>query len=236
MDATRALDEKRADITARRLTGTAEELASSIAEISRQVAPSATFTAEAVEASRSTDGVVLALAESARKIGEVVGLISDIAGQTNLLALNATIEAARAGDAGKGFAVVASEVKSLASQTTRATGQISQQITQIQDATYEAVNSIRSIAARIGTISEIAIAIGAAIEEQGSAMQEIVRNVQQAARGTHEVTFNIGGVSEGAATIGATATQVLGAAGALSRQAGQLSSEVGQFIAGVQAA
>lgn len=214
----------------------AEELASSITEISRQVAQSARVAGKAQADARRTDGVVQALAEGAQKIGEVVGLINNIAGQTNLLALNATIEAARAGDAGKGFAVVASEVKSLATQTAKATEEIARQIAQIQTATKDAVESIRSIGTTIGEISEIAGAIAAAVEEQGSATQEIARNVQQAATGTHEVSSNIVAVSQGANDTGAAATQVLGAAGELSRQAEQLRSEVGLYIMGVKAA
>ena len=146
-----------------------EELASSIAEISSQVAQSAKVAGKALEDARRTDAVVQALAEGAQKIGEVVGLINDIAGQTNLLALNATIEAARAGDAGKGFAVVASEVKNLATQTGKATDDIARQIAQIQTATKDAVVSIQGIGVTIGEISEIAAAIAAAVEEQGSA-------------------------------------------------------------------
>jgi methyl-accepting chemotaxis protein len=214
----------------------AEELASSITEISRQVAQSAKVAGKALEDAKRTDGVVQALAEGAQKIGEVVGLISSIAGQTNLLALNATIEAARAGDAGKGFAVVASEVKSLATQTAKATEEIARQITQIQTATKDAVDSIRGIGTTIGEISEIAAAIAVAVEEQGSATQEIARNVQQAAAGTQEVSSNIVGVSQGANDTGAAASQVLGAAGELSRQAEQLRSEVGLYITGVKAA
>ena len=214
----------------------AEELASSITEISRQVAQSAKVAGKAQEEAKRTDDVVQALAEGAQKIGEVVGLINNIAGQTNLLALNATIEAARAGDAGKGFAVVASEVKSLATQTGRATEEIARQITQIQTATRNAVASIRGIGATISEISEIAAAIAAAVEEQGSATQEIARNVQQAAAGTQEVSSNIVGVSQGANDTGAAASQVLGAAGELSRQAEQLRSEVGLYITGVKAA
>jgi methyl-accepting chemotaxis protein len=213
-----------------------EELASSIAEISRQVAQSAKIAGRAKDDAERTDAVVHALADGAQKIGEVVGLISNIAGQTNLLALNATIEAARAGDAGKGFAVVASEVKSLATQTAKATEDIARQIAQIQSATKEAVESIRGIGATIGEISEIAAAIAAAVEEQGSATQEIARNVQQAAAGTQEVNSNISGVSAGANETGAAASQVLSAAGELSRQAEQLRGEVGQYIAGVKAA
>jgi methyl-accepting chemotaxis protein len=214
----------------------AEELSSSIAEISRQVAKSAQITSQAVDDARRTDTVVQALADGAQKIGEVVGLISNIAGQTNLLALNATIEAARAGDAGKGFAVVASEVKSLATQTAKATDDIARQVAQIQSATKDAVTSIQGIGARIGEVSEIAAAIAAAMEEQGSATQEIARNVQQAAAGTQEVTTNIIGVTEGANSTGAAASQVLGSAGALSRQAEQLNSEVDHFIEAVKAA
>jgi methyl-accepting chemotaxis protein len=214
----------------------AEQLAASIAEISRQVSQSAKVAGKAQEEAKRTDGVVQALAEGAQKIGEVVGLINNIAGQTNLLALNATIEAARAGDAGKGFAVVASEVKSLATQTARATEDIARQITQIQTATKDAVDSIRGIGKTISEISEIAATIATAVHEQGAATQEIARNVQQAAAGTHEVSSNIVGVSLGANDTGAAAGQVLGAAGELSRQAEQLRSEVGLYIAGVKAA
>jgi methyl-accepting chemotaxis protein len=214
----------------------AEELASSISEISRQVAQSAKVADKALDDAKRTDTVVQALADSANKIGEVVGLISNIAGQTNLLALNATIEAARAGDAGKGFAVVASEVKNLATQTGKATDDISRQITQIQIATKEAVDSIRGISATISEISQIAAAIAAAVEEQGSATQEIARNVQEAASGTQEVSSNIVGVSQGANDTGSAAGEVLSAAGDLSRQAEQLRAEVGQYIDGVKAA
>ncbi len=225
-----------ASVNVQTVAASAEELAASIAEISRQVGQSAQVAGRAVEDARRTDTVVRALADSAQKIGEVVNLISDIAGQTNLLALNATIEAARAGDAGKGFAVVASEVKNLASQTARATEDISQQIAQIQGATKEAVASIQGIGTTIAEVSQIAAAIAAAVDEQGAATQEIARNVQQAAAGTQEVTSNIAGVSEGANSTGSAATQVLGAAGELSRQAEQLSSEVDRFISGVKAA
>ena len=225
-----------ASVNVQTVASAAEELAASIGEISRQVAQSAKIAGKAVEDAKRTDGVVRALAEGAQKIGEVVGLISNIAGQTNLLALNATIEAARAGDGGKGFAVVASEVKSLATQTAKATDDIARQIAQIQIATKEAVESIQGIGATIGEVSEIAAAIAAAVEEQGSATQEIARNVQQAAIGTTEVTSTIGGVSEGASSTGAAATQVLGAAAELSKQSERLSGEVGRFIAGVKAA
>jgi methyl-accepting chemotaxis protein len=214
----------------------AEELATSVAEISRQLAQSAKVASQAQDDANRTDGIVKALADGAEKVGEVVGLIRSIAGQTNLLALNATIEAARAGDAGKGFAVVASEVKSLATQTAKATETISRQIERIQAATKEAVESIGGIGQTIGEINRIAAAVAAAVEEQGSATQEIARNVQQAAIGTQQVTANINGVSQGANSTGSAASEVLGAAGELSQRAEQLRQEVGKYIAGVKAA
>jgi methyl-accepting chemotaxis protein len=214
----------------------AEELASSIAEISRQVAQSTQIAGRAKSDAARTDVVVHALADGAQKIGEVVGLISSIAGQTNLLALNATIEAARAGEAGRGFAVVASEVKNLATQTAQATEDIGRQISQIQTATREAVSAIQGIGSTIGEISEISASIAAAVEEQGSATQEIARNVQQAAIGTQEVTANIAGISDDADNAGTTAANVLDVAGKLSGRADELQGEIGRYIAAVKAA
>ena len=213
-----------------------EQLSASIQEISRQVAESAQMTAKAVEDARRTDTVVRALADGADKIGQVVGMITSIAGQTNLLALNATIEAARAGDAGRGFAVVASEVKSLAQQTAQATEEIAGQVSQIQAATRQAVSAISDIATTIKDVSGIATAIATAVEQQGSATAEIARNVQNTAASTQEVTANIAGVSEAAGNTGAAAAEVLAAADGLSRQAERLNTEVNSFIAKVQAA
>ncbi len=211
-----------------------EQLASSITEINRQVTASATLTDKVVVSVRRTDDTVQALAESADRIGHVVALINSIASQTNLLALNATIEAARAGDAGKGFAVVASEVKSLAQQTAKATDEIGGQIAQVQQATNSAVEAIRQISGMIEEVGAITTSIAAAVEQQGAATAEIARNVQQTASSTQTVSSNIAGVSRAANDTGAAATQVLGAAGDLSRQAESLSSEVNSFIAKVR--
>jgi methyl-accepting chemotaxis protein len=214
----------------------AEELSVSIQEITRQVAQSANVTGKAVADAQRTDTIVSALADGADKIGQVVGLITTIAGQTNLLALNATIEAARAGDAGKGFAVVASEVKNLANQTAKATEEIGSQISQIQGATKEAVTAIRDIVTTITEVSAISTSIASAVEEQGAATAEIARNVQQTAHAAKDVTSNITGVTQAANDAGTAATQVLGAAGDLSRQAEELAAQVNAFLSDVRAA
>ena len=213
-----------------------EEMSSTVSEIGRQVTQSSAIAAKAVEEAKHTDITVQGLAAAATKIGDVVQLINDVASQTNLLALNATIEAARAGEAGKGFAVVASEVKALANQTGKATEEISTQISAMQGATREAVSAIKDIGQTITKMSEIATAIAAAIEEQGTATQEIARNTQEASRGTQEVSRNIVGVNEAASETGAAASQVLDSAGDLSKQAETLRTEVDRFLASIRAA
>ena len=213
-----------------------EEMASSITEISRQVQESARMANEAVGQARTTNERVSELSKAAARIGAVVELINTIAEQTNLLALNATIEAARAGDAGRGFAVVASEVKALAEQTSKATGEIGQQITGIQAATQESVGAIKEISTTIEKLSEISSTIAAAVEEQGAATQEISRNVQQAAQGTHQVSSNITDVQRGAGETGSASSQVLSSAQSLSSDSNRLKLEVGKFLSSVRAA
>jgi methyl-accepting chemotaxis protein len=213
-----------------------EELSSSVTEISRQVQESARMAGDAVGQARSTTDRVSELSKAATRIGDVVELINTIAGQTNLLALNATIEAARAGEAGRGFAVVASEVKALAEQTSKATGEIGQQISGIQAATQDSVNAIKDISSTIERLSEISSAIAAAVEEQGAATQEISRNVQQAAHGTQQVSANISDVERGATETGSASSQVLSAAKALSGDSSRLKQEVSSFLSSVRAA
>jgi methyl-accepting chemotaxis protein len=214
----------------------AEELSSSVIEIGRQVERSSKIAGQAVAEADQTNATVDGLNRTAQRIGDVVQLIETIAGQTNLLALNATIEAARAGDAGKGFAVVASEVKSLANQTAKATEEIRAQIGDIQGATGQTVDAIRSIGATIRQMSAIAASIALAVEQQGTATREIAANVHQAAQGTSDIASNIEGVSRSTGETGAAASQVLSAVGELSRQSETLRRDVDDFLATVRAA
>ncbi|TQF81474.1 hypothetical protein FK498_05140 [Elioraea sp. Yellowstone] len=214
----------------------AEELAASVGEITRQVNEGARIAGEAMGRARETDVTVQGLAEGARKIGDVVRLINDIAGQTNLLALNATIEAARAGEAGKGFAVVASEVKTLASQTAKATEEIGAQIAAIQSDTARAVGAIQGIAGVIEEIDRITGAIAAAVEQQGAATAEIARNVQQAATGTNEVTVAIADVNAAVAETNGAAVDLRASAAELARNGETLRCELAQFLASLRAA
>jgi len=225
-----------ASVNVQTVAAAAEELSASIADIGRQVNQSAMIAERAADEAGKTDELVQGLAETAQRIGDVVKLINAIAGQTNLLALNATIEAARAGEAGKGFAVVASEVKSLASQTAKATEEIAAQVGAIQASTGEAVTAIKRIAATIGEVNTIAASVATAIEQQGAATGEIARNVQQAASGTAEVSSNIAGVTDAVVETGRVSKDVLSAAGGLSQQADLLRHEVDRFLGSVRAA
>ncbi len=186
---------------------------------------------KAVEGARSTNDSVTKLAGFADQVGSVIGLISEIAEQTNLLALNATIEAARAGDMGRGFAVVAAEVKELASQTTKATEEITEQVASIQQATRQSVQDIEGITSIIGALSEIATGIASAVEQQASATAEISANVQIAAQGTQAFTDEITAVRGSVENVEGAVGTIQDMSTALKDQAGQLGLQAEQFFA-----
>ena len=211
-----------------------EELSASINEIASQVALSSDVVGTAVTEAGEADALVQRLAESADKISEIVTLINDIADQTNLLALNATIEAARAGEAGKGFAVVAGEVKNLASQTGRATEDITRQVEAIQTETQRTARAIRTIAETIDRVNEVSSTIAAAIEQQGAATGEISQNVQQAADGTNQVNTSVEEIRRRSTTTGDAATALRDQATVLNEQAEVLDREVNTFLAGIR--
>lgn len=213
-----------------------EEITSSVNEIGRQVLESSRVAQVAVQQAEKTDASITDLSNAAARIGDVVKLITAIAEQTNLLALNATIEAARAGEAGRGFAVVAAEVKALASQTAKATDEITTQIAGMQAATGASVATIKEISSTIDLMSEISSTIAAAVEEQGAATQEIARNVQQAAELSARVAANITDVDRGNSETGAASAQVFSAAQSLSKESNHLQTEVQNFLSTIRAA
>jgi methyl-accepting chemotaxis protein len=208
----------------------AEELASSIQEIGHQVDHAARAVRAAGAKTEHSAGEIQGLATAGERIGSVVKLITAIAEQTNLLALNATIEAARAGDAGRGFAVVASEVKSLASQTAKATEEIAEQVQGIQSSTKNAVDAVEEIASAMRRIDEVTTAIASAVEQQGAATREISQNVQMAATGTQTLAANISTVNEAIGETTRSADQVLVASGEVSGAADKLAEEVKRFF------
>jgi methyl-accepting chemotaxis protein len=213
-----------------------EELSTTVDEIGIRVRESNRIAEAAVLQAKQTDGRIGKLSRAAQEIGDVVKLITAIAAQTNLLALNATIESARAGEAGRGFAVVASEVKSLASQTAKATDEISSHILGMQDATQESVVAIKEIGGTIAQISTIASSIASAVEQQSSATQEIARSVQSVAQGTREAAANIMQVNRGATETGSASEDVLNSARSLSTESARLREELDRFMGNIRAA
>ena len=219
-----------ASVNVEMAAGAAEELAASIAEISRQLGQTNSVVGTAVKEAGSTNEQIGSLAQSAQKIGDVVKLIQDVAGQTNLLALNATIEAARAGEAGRGFAVVASEVKSLAVQTARATEDIAAQIAAVQVSTRTAVEAIARIVDRMKEIAGYTSSAAASVEQQHAATGEISQNVMSAARSTKEIVAVLGDVTGAAAETRGSAETVLAASKAVETAAADLREEVEGFL------
>ncbi|WP_200343537.1 methyl-accepting chemotaxis protein [Rhodovibrio sodomensis] len=213
-----------------------EELTSSIEEIGQQVQKTSAIADKAGDQAQTATQRIEELKGAADKIGEIVTLISDIAEQTNLLALNATIEAARAGDAGKGFAVVANEVKSLASQTAKATEEISGKITEMQEGVASTVPAMQTISETIQELNEIASSVASAGEEQTAATQEIARNVQEAAQGVQQVSENIDGLKEASQGTASAAEQVATTSKQVAERGESLKQQIGSYVKEMQAA
>ena len=225
-----------ASMSVENVAGAAEELSASIGEIGSQVQRTTDIVSSATEAVRDTNGKVQDLAQAANRIGEVVTLIQAIAEQTNLLALNATIEAARAGEAGRGFAVVAAEVKELATQTSKATEEISSQIAAIQGSTTDAVNAISAISSTMEEVDGYTQSIASAVTQQGAATSEISGNVQRASEGTRAVQDNMHDLAETVEQTQAASGTVLTAAGHLGERSEALKGEIETFLERVAAA
>lgn len=212
-----------------------EEFSASINEISSQMNMVAGYAGEAVEAVGNTDKVVTLLAEAAARIGNVVELISDIAGQTNLLALNATIEAARAGEAGKGFAVVASEVKNLATQTSRSTEEITLQVTSIQKVVKEVSDSISGISGKVRVIGEASTTVASAVEEQRAVTESLSGNVSEVSAAATDVSQVMETVTMTANESNSVVAEISASSTMMAGEADRLRCEIGSFMSKIRA-
>ncbi len=221
---------------ASQVAAAAEELTASITEISVQTQRSSDVARQASEKGEFAKNAIQMLSEKSSRVGQIIEVITGIAGQINLLALNATIESARAGEAGKGFAVVAGEVKNLASQVGKATDEITHQISEMQGATQTSVDSVMDILQIIAQVSSSTSAVAAAVEEQSAVTNEIARNVAQTSSGTQEISQNMVSVQDGAEKTGDTASQVLDSARNLTEQSSLLKHKVDEFLHTIRAA
>jgi methyl-accepting chemotaxis protein len=216
--------------TSSQMASATRELTASISDISEQTSRCNRVANDAAETAESAQTAIATLSQKSVKVGEIIGVITNIASKINLLALNATIESARAGEAGKGFAVVANEVKNLAMQVDSATGEIKSQIDEMQTATQTSVTSVMSIIETVHQVSESIQAVAAAIEEQTAATNEIAKNTSLTASSTQDISRNIVAVQQSIESTQSTADEVLQSAKSLHSQSSQLKTSVENFL------
>ncbi|TXN24221.1 HAMP domain-containing protein [Methylobacterium sp. WL19] len=239
-DATRAVEgasagSREASSNVQTVASAAEELSASIVEIGARLNVAKTEIDAAFGEASATNQQMAQLADTAQRIGTIVGLIRAIAEQTNLLALNATIEAARAGESGRGFAVVAAEVKALASQTAKATDEIAGQVASVQTSTDQAAHAIGRVTDRMGAISVMATELATAVAAQGEATGEISRNAGNTAATSVEIARDLATVTGAARSTATMAEGVQGSAAQVENVAADLEAEIGRFLRAVAA-
>jgi methyl-accepting chemotaxis protein len=225
-----------ASVSVSTIASAAEEMSMAVRSIAERLDTCAAIAADAVREVGNADERIVGLDHAVGRIGDIIKFIQDIASQTNLLALNATIEAARAGDAGRGFAVVAGEVKALATQTAKATDEITAQIVSIEAETAAVVAAIKGVAQTIGRVDAVTADISASVTQQRTATSEIAANAQQAASGTKDVSSNVGAVSAAMSEAEAAALRMIAKADDLSTRSGDLAQRISHFLNAVRAA